>query len=73
MLDPVTVKLLGKLKIMAKKSGMDIDLMRMAEDMGYANQMLTELGDTHDPEQGLVVLKLMKQLCLIDMSDGMGE
>ncbi len=73
MLDPVTVKLLEKLKTMAKKRNVEVDLQRMEADMGYANQMLTELGNTLDPEQGLVVLQLMQQLCLIDMSDGMGE
>jgi hypothetical protein len=73
MSDPVTEELLGKLKIMAEKSGVEIDPNRMTTDMGYAYQMLMELGDTHDQIQGLVVMQLLKQLGLLDLSEGMSE
>ncbi len=73
MLHPETAKLIGKLKTITKKHGVEIDAQRMGTDMGYAHQMLIELGNTSDPEQGVVVMQLMQDLCLIDMSDGMGE
>ena len=73
MADPVTQELLDKLKIMAEKSGVEIDTNRMTKDMGYANEMLMSLGDTHDQMQGLVVMQLLKQLGLLDLSDGMSE
>jgi hypothetical protein len=73
MADPVTEELLGKLKVMAQKSGVEIDSNRMTADMGYAYKMLMELGNTHDQMQGLVVMQLLKQLGLLDMSDGMSE
>ena len=70
---PVTEELLGKLKIMAKKSGVEFDSNRMTKDMGYANQVLMELADTPDQIQGLVVMQALKQLGLLDLSDGMSE
>jgi len=73
MADPVTEELLGKLKVMAQKSGIEIDSNRMTADMGYAYQMLMELGNTHDQMQGLVVMQLLKHLGLLDLSDGMSE
>jgi hypothetical protein len=73
MADPVTQELLEKLKIMAEKNGVEFDAERMTRDMGYANQVLMELGDTHDQVQGLVVMQLLKQLGLLDLSDGMSE
>ena len=73
MLNPETLELLGKLKKMGEKNGVDIDLTRMAQDMGYANQILIEMGSTFDQEQGWVVLQLMHQLCLYDGTEGMSE
>lgn len=73
MLNPETVGLLGKLKKMGEKNGVDIDPTRMAQDMGYANQILIEMGSTFDQEQGWVVLQLMQQLCLYDATEGMSE
>jgi hypothetical protein len=73
MSDPVTEELLGKLKTMAENSGVEIDTNRMTTDMGYAYQTLMELGNTHDQVQGLVVMQLLKQLGLLDLSDGMSE
>ena len=73
MPDPVTEELLGKLKIMAKKSGVEFDSDRMTKDMGYAYEMLMGLGDTDDQMQGLVVMQMLKHLGLIDLSDGMSE
>lgn len=73
MPDPVTEELLGKLKIMAHRSGVEIDLNRMTSDMGYAYQMLMELGNTHDQVQGLVVMQMLKHFGLLDLSDGMPE
>jgi hypothetical protein len=73
MADPVTEELLGKLKIMAEKSGVEFDSKRMTTDMGYAYEILMELGDTHDQMQGLVVMQMLKHLGLLDLSDGMSE
>jgi hypothetical protein len=73
MPDPVTEELLGKLKIMAEKNGVELDSNRMITDMGYAYQMLMELGNTHDQMQGLVVMQMLKHLGLLDLSDGMSE
>lgn len=73
MLDPATLKLIDKLKIMGEKFGVHIEPDRMSRDMGYANQILLEMGNTHDQEQGWVVLQLMQQLCLYDASEGVSE
>lgn len=73
MLNPETLELLGRLKMMGEKNGVDIDPTRMAQDMGYANQILIEMGSTFDQEQGWVVLQLMQQLCLYDATEGMSE
>jgi hypothetical protein len=73
MPDPVTEELLGKLKIMAEKSGVEFDPNRMTTDMGYTYQTLMELGNTHDQMQGLVVMQMLKHLGLLDLSDGMSE
>jgi len=73
MLDPETTELLNKLKIAGEKIGVQIDLARMSLDMGYANQILLEMGNTFDQEQGWIVLQLMQRLCLFDATDGMSE
>ncbi len=73
MADPVTEELLDKLKTMAESNGIEIDSSRMTRDMGYASQILMDMGDTHDQMQGLVVMQLLKQLGLVDLSDGMSE
>jgi hypothetical protein len=73
MPDPVTLKLLDKLKIMAEKSGLTIDTQRMTTDMGYAEAILVELGDTTDPDQGWTVMQLLQLLGLHDWSEGIGE
>jgi hypothetical protein len=73
MPDPVTEELLGKLKILAQKSGVEFDPKRMTTDMDYAYQTLMELGDTPDQIQGLVVMQTLKHLGLLDLSDGMSE
>lgn len=62
MLDPATMVLLGKLKILAKQAGTNIDLVRMNADKRYAERMLEELGhSSDDPELVLVVIKLMNR------------
>jgi hypothetical protein len=73
MPDPVTEELLGKLKIMAERNGVEFDPKRMTTDMGYAYQTLMDLGNTHDQMQGLVVMQMLKHLGLLDLSDGMSE
>jgi hypothetical protein len=73
MPDPVTEELLGKLNVMAQKSGVEFDPKRMTIDMDYAYQTLMELGDTHDQIQGLVVMQMLRHLGLLDLSDGMSE
>jgi hypothetical protein len=62
MLDPATMVLLGRLKILAKQAGMNIDLVRMNADKRYAERVLEELGHaSDDPELVLVVIKLMNR------------
>ncbi len=73
MADPVTQELLGKLKVMAKNSGVEFDTSRMTTDMDYAYQMLMELGNTSDQMQGLVVMQALKHFGLLDLSEGMSE
>jgi hypothetical protein len=73
MPDPVTEELLGKLELMAQRSGVEFDPKRMTTDMGYAYQILMELGNTHDQIQGLVVMQMLKHLGLLDLSGGMPE
>ncbi len=73
MLDPATMVLLGKLKILAKQAGTNIDLVRMNADKRYAERVLEELGHlSDDPELVLVVIKLMNRYGMfgvpIDMS-----
>lgn len=73
MLDPATMVLLGKLKILAKQAGTNIDLVRMNADKCYAERVLEDLGhSSDDPELMLVVIKLMNRYGMfgvpIDMS-----
>lgn len=66
MLDPTTLALLAKLKVLAKKTGTNLDLVKMSGDMGYAELTLKELSDADDPELVLVVIQLMNQFGMID-------
>ena len=66
MLDPVTMKLLGKLKVLAKHYGTHIDLVKMAEGSDYAELTLKQLSNSEDPELILIVIKLMKYFGLIE-------
>lgn len=66
MLDPATMKLLGKLKILAKHTGTHIDLVKMEEDSGYAELTLKQLSNSEDPELILIVIKLMNHYGLIE-------
>lgn len=59
MLDPETMVLLGKLKILARKTGANIDLVKMSGDRSYAELTLKDLSNTDDPELVLIVIKLM--------------
>ena len=72
MLDPETMVLLGKLKILAKKTGANIDLVRMSGDKSYAELMLQDLSNTDDPELVPIVIKLMNHYGMfeapVDMS-----
>jgi len=66
MLDPATLALLAKLKVLAKKTGTNLDLVKMSGDLGYAELTLKELSDADDPELVLVVIQLMHQFGMID-------
>ncbi len=68
MLDPVTVKLLGKLKISAKKEGVNIDVVKMSNDMFYAESTLKELSGSDDQELMLIVIKLMNKYGMLDLT-----
>jgi len=65
-IDPVTMKLLGKLKILAKHTKTNIDLVKMTDGSGYAEQILQELGHSDNEEIVLIALKLMNRMRLIE-------
>lgn len=69
MFDPATMALLAKLKILAKKTGTNFDLVQMS-DRGYAELALKELSNTDDPELVLIVIQLMNQFGMIDTPAG---
>mgnify|MGYP001062636038 FL=1 len=65
MLDAATLALLAKVKMLAKKNGINIDLVRMSNEKSYAETTLKELSNADDPELVLIVIELMNQLGLI--------
>ena len=65
MFDPTTLAMLAKLKVLAKKSGTNIDLVKMSEDRNYAELTLKELSNSDNPELVLNVIQLMNQFGLI--------
>lgn len=65
MLDNETMLLLAKLKVAAKKSGVNIDLIKMSGDQRYAATMLNELSNADDPETVLMVVTLMNKFGMI--------
>ena len=65
MLDAATMALLAKVKMLAKKIGINIDLVRMSNEKSYAETTLNELSNADDPELVLIVIQLMNQLGLI--------
>lgn len=65
MLDPTTMALLARLKIFAKQMGVNIDLVKMSQDMEYATLTLKELSDSDNPELVLIVVNLMNQFGMI--------
>ncbi|MBI5007992.1 MAG: hypothetical protein HZB95_12815 [Nitrosomonadales bacterium] len=70
MLDPATLALLAKLKVLAKKTGINLDLVKMTGDKGYAELTLKELSNSDDAELVLIVVQLMNQFGLIDAPAG---
>jgi hypothetical protein len=66
MLDAATMALLAKLKVSAKRIGMNIDLVRMSCERVYAEQILKSMSDSDDPELVLIVIQLMNQFGMID-------
>lgn len=65
MLDNATLTLLTRLKILAKKTGVNIDLIKMSGDKDYAALMLKELSNSDDPELVQIVIHLMNQFGMI--------
>ncbi len=65
MLDPATLALLAKLKVLAKKSGTAVDLIQMSENKTYAEITLNELSNSDDPELVMIVINLMNQFGMI--------
>lgn len=70
MLDPTTLALLAKIKVLAKKSGTNIDLIKMSEDKDYAALTLKDLSNSDEPELVLIVIQLMNQFGMIDAPRG---
>jgi hypothetical protein len=67
MLDAATMALLAKVKMLAKKIGVNVDLVKMGNDKAYAETTLGELSNADDPELVLIAVQLMNQLGLIGM------
>lgn len=65
MLDNATLGLLTKLKVLAKREGVNIDLIKMSEDNGYAALTLKNLSNSDDPELVQIVIILMNQFGMI--------
>jgi len=65
MFDAATLALLAKVKVLAKKSGVNVDLVRMSNESSYAATILNELSNADDPELVLIVVQLMNLLGLI--------
>lgn len=66
MLDAATLALLAKLKVLAKKTGTNLDLVKMSGDRAYAELTLKELSNADDPELVLIVIQLMNLFGMID-------
>lgn len=73
MLDAATLALLAKLKVLAKKTGTNLDLVKMSSDRGYAELALKELSNSDDPELVLIVVQLMNLFGMIDAPAGSGK
>lgn len=69
MLDAATMALLAKVKMLAKKIGVNVDLVRMGNEISYAETTLQELSNADDHELVLIVIQLMNQLGLIGMPE----
>lgn len=65
MMDNETLTLLAKLKVAAKKTGTDIDLIKMSNDTAYAAMMLNHLSNTEDAEMVSIVINLMNKFGMI--------
>lgn len=65
MLDAATMALLAKVKILAKKVGVNVDVVRMTNEPSYAESTLQVLSNADDAELVLMVVQLMNQLGLI--------
>lgn len=65
MLDNATLGLLTKLKVLAKREGVTIDLIKMSEDNGYAALTLKNLSNSDDTELVQIVITLMNQFGMI--------
>jgi hypothetical protein len=65
-IDPALMKLLGRLKTLAKPTGIHIDLVKMTDGSDYAAITLKELSLADEPELVLIVIKLMNLMGLIE-------
>lgn len=65
MYDQATLTLLAKVKTLAKKMGVNVDLLRIGEDREYTAQVLSQLSNSDDQELVLMVINLMNHFGLI--------
>lgn len=65
MFDNATLGMLTKLKILARKEGVNIDLIKMSEDNSYAALTLKNLSNSDDLDLVQVVITLMNQFGMI--------
>lgn len=73
MLDNETLAMLTKLKVAAKKSGVNVDLVRMSSDRDYAAALLNDLSNNDEPEVVMTVLTLMNKFGIISAPAGKQE
>ena len=66
MLDNATLGLLAKLKVLAKREGVIVDLIKMSEDNVYAAITLKVLSNSDDTELVQIVIILMYQFGMIE-------
>ncbi len=69
MLDAATLALLAKLKILGKRTGVNVDLIRIGGEAAYAELTLRELSNAGDPELARIAVQLMNHFGIDTSAD----